>query len=136
MIEDAAQAIGAEYKGRRAGSIGHFGCFSFFPSKNLGAFGDGGMVTANDPALADKAQAAAQPRRGAEVLPLARRRQFPAGCPAGRDPAVKLRYLDGWTAGRQQNADQLSHGCSWKRGCGMLCCPPKTPTAGTSTTSS
>ncbi len=49
VIEDAAQAIGAEYHGRRAGSIGHFGCFSFFPSKNLGGFGDGGMVTTNDP---------------------------------------------------------------------------------------
>src|SRR4051812_41409899 len=48
VIEDAAQAIGAEYKGRRAGSIGHYGCVSFFPSKNLGAFGDGGMVVTND----------------------------------------------------------------------------------------
>src|SRR6185437_4429910 len=48
VIEDAAQAIGAEYRGRRAGSIGHYGCFSFFPSKNLGAAGDGGMVVTND----------------------------------------------------------------------------------------
>ena len=45
VIEDAAQAIGAEYHGQRAGSIGHLGCFSFFPSKNLGGFGDGGMIT-------------------------------------------------------------------------------------------
>ena len=56
VIEDAAQAIGAEDKGRRAGSIGHLGCFSFFPSKNLGGFGDGGMVTSNDPVLADQNQ--------------------------------------------------------------------------------
>ena len=48
VIEDAAQAIGAEYEGRRAGSIGDFGCFSFFPSKNLGTSGDGGMVVTND----------------------------------------------------------------------------------------
>src|SRR5216684_5080562 len=48
VIEDAAQAIGAESKDRKAGSIGHYGCFSFFPSKNLGAAGDGGMVVTND----------------------------------------------------------------------------------------
>jgi dTDP-4-amino-4,6-dideoxygalactose transaminase len=55
VIEDAAQAIGAAYKGRPAGSIGTFGCFSFFPSKNLGAFGDAGLVTTNDAALARRA---------------------------------------------------------------------------------
>lgn len=54
VIEDAAQAIGAEYKGQRAGSIGDFGCFSFFPSKNLGAYGDGGLVTTNDEDMAEK----------------------------------------------------------------------------------
>ena len=54
VIEDAAQAIGAEYKGRRAGSIGHYGCFSFFPSKNLGAAGDGGMVVTQDAQRAEK----------------------------------------------------------------------------------
>src|SRR5215210_6186263 len=54
VIEDAAQAIGAEYKSRRAGSIGDLGCFSFYPTKNLGGFGDGGMVTTNNPALAER----------------------------------------------------------------------------------
>src|SRR5205823_9395450 len=54
VIEDAAQAIGAEYKGRRAGAMGTVGCYSFFPSKNLGGFGDGGAVVTNDAALADK----------------------------------------------------------------------------------
>src|SRR6516165_1098035 len=54
VIEDAAQAIGAEYQGRRAGSMGTFGCYSFFPSKNLGCFGDGGAVVTNDAALANQ----------------------------------------------------------------------------------
>src|SRR3984957_3636396 len=54
VIEDAAQAIGATYRGQTVGSIGDFGCFSFFPSKNLGCAGDGGMVTARERAMADR----------------------------------------------------------------------------------
>src|SRR5205807_8752829 len=54
VVEDAAQAIGAEYQGRRAGRMGTFGCYSFFPSKNLGGFGDGGAVVTNDAALANQ----------------------------------------------------------------------------------
>jgi len=54
VVEDAAQAVGAEYKGRKAGTIGNLGCFSFFPAKNLGAFGDGGMVVTNNDELAEK----------------------------------------------------------------------------------
>jgi dTDP-4-amino-4,6-dideoxygalactose transaminase len=56
IVEDAAQAIGATYKARTVGSIGTFGCFSFFPSKNLGAFGDAGLVTTNDDELASRAR--------------------------------------------------------------------------------
>ncbi|MEK6248478.1 MAG: DegT/DnrJ/EryC1/StrS family aminotransferase, partial [Planctomycetales bacterium] len=52
VVEDAAQAIGADYQGRRAGGLGHLGCFSFFPTKNLGAMGDGGLVTTDDKQLA------------------------------------------------------------------------------------
>src|SRR5262249_34961144 len=54
VIEDAAQAIGARYEGRAVGSLGKLGCFSFFPSKNLGGAGDGGMITANDATLAER----------------------------------------------------------------------------------
>ncbi|HEY2844854.1 MAG TPA: aminotransferase class I/II-fold pyridoxal phosphate-dependent enzyme, partial [Bryobacteraceae bacterium] len=54
VVEDAAQAIGSEYKGRRAGALGLAGCFSFFPTKNLGGFGEGGMITTGDDALAHK----------------------------------------------------------------------------------
>lgn len=104
VIEDAAQAIGAEYQGRRAGSMGRYGCFSFFPSKNLGAAGDGGMVTTTDAAVAEKLRIlrvhGSKPKYYHAII----------GGNFRFDPlqaaivAVKLRYLDGWTAGRQANA--------------------------------
>jgi dTDP-4-amino-4,6-dideoxygalactose transaminase len=105
VIEDAAQAIGAEYKGRRAGSIGRIGAFSFFPSKNLGGYGDGGMVTTNDGALADRLGALRVHGRTGKYF-----HQW-IGVNSRLDAlqaavlAVKFRYLDGWTAGRQKNAD-------------------------------
>lgn len=104
VIEDAAQAIGSEYKGRRAGSIGHMGCFSFFPSKNLGGFGDGGMVVTNDPALADKLTLlrghGAKPKYYHKVVG----GNFRLDALQAAVLRVKLPHLDTWTAGRQQNA--------------------------------
>jgi dTDP-4-amino-4,6-dideoxygalactose transaminase len=104
VIEDAAQAIGAEEDGQRAGSIGHLGCFSFFPSKNLGGFGDGGMVVTNDPALAEKLKLlrghGAKPKYYHKVVG----GNFRLDALQAAILRVKLKYLDEWTAGRQRNA--------------------------------
>ena len=105
VIEDAAQSIGSEYNGRRAGSLAHMGCFSFFPSKNLGAYGDAGMVTTNDGLLAEKL--AALRVHGSK------RKYYHdwIGINSRLDALqaavlrVKLRYLDGWSDGRQRNAE-------------------------------
>jgi dTDP-4-amino-4,6-dideoxygalactose transaminase len=105
IIEDAAQSIGSEYNGYRAGSLGHIGCLSFFPSKNLGAFGDGGMLTTNDDALAAKLKAL-------RVHGTQRKYYHDwVGVNSRLDALqaavlrIKLRHLDAWTAGRQRNAN-------------------------------
>ncbi len=104
VIEDAAQAIGAEYKGRRAGSMGRYGCFSFFPSKNLGAAGDGGMVTTNDDALADVLQILRVHGMKPKYYHSYVGGNFRFDSIQAAIIAVKLKYLDQWTAGRQANA--------------------------------
>jgi dTDP-4-amino-4,6-dideoxygalactose transaminase len=106
VIEDAAQSIGSEYKGRRAGSIGLAGCFSFFPSKNLGGYGDGGMLTTNDSLLADRLKALRVHGRTGKYF------HEWTGVNSRLDTLqaavlrVKLRYLDEWSAGRQRNAER------------------------------
>lgn len=104
VIEDAAQAIGSEYKGRRAGGLGELGCFSFFPSKNLGAFGDGGMVTTNDDRLAERLRAlrihGSQSKYVYDWVGLNSRLDALQAAVL----RVKIEYLDGWTEGRQRNA--------------------------------
>ena len=104
VIEDAAQAIGSEYRGRRAGSIGHFGCFSFFPSKNLGGFGDGGMVTANDAELADKVKLLRNHGYRPKYYNKVVGGNFRLDAIQAAVLRVKLKYLDSWTEGRQRNA--------------------------------
>jgi dTDP-4-amino-4,6-dideoxygalactose transaminase len=108
VIEDAAQAIGAEYKGRRAGSIGHYGCFSFFPSKNLGAIGDGGMVVTNDAKRAERVKVL----RGHGANPKYHHRvvggNFRLDAIHAAVVSAKLPYLDSWTAGRQRNAEMYN----------------------------
>ena len=106
VIEDAAQAIGAEYKDRRAGSIGQLGAFSFFPSKNLGGYGDGGMLTTHDPSLATRLAALRVHGRTGKYF-----HQW-IGINSRLDALqaavlrVKFRHLDHWTAGRQNNAER------------------------------
>ncbi len=106
VIEDAAQAIGAEYKGQRAGSIGHLGCFSFFPSKNLGGIGDGGMVVTNDAELASRCDLlrrhGSHPKYYHQIIG----GNFRLDAIQATVLRVKLKYLDGWTQARQQNANR------------------------------
>lgn len=106
VIEDAAQAIGSEYQGRRAGSIGTFGCFSFFPSKNLGGFGDGGLVTALDEALAGRVRQLRNHGDGPKYYHKYVGGNFRLDALQAAVLRVKLPYLDQWTSGRQQNAER------------------------------
>jgi dTDP-4-amino-4,6-dideoxygalactose transaminase len=106
VIEDAAQAIGSEYKGRRAGSIGHLGCFSFFPSKNLGGFGDGGMLTTNDPDLADRVKLLRNHGYRPKYYNKVVGGNFRLDAIQAAILRVKLKYLDGWTEARQRNAER------------------------------
>jgi len=104
VIEDAAQAIGAEYRGRKAGSLGAIGCFSFFPSKNLGACGDGGFMTTGDPELAERLtilrEHGAKPKYYHQVIGInSRMDALQAGV-----ILVKLPYLESWHEGRRRNA--------------------------------
>ena len=104
VIEDAAQAIGTEYRGVRVGSIGDIGCFSFFPSKNLGAFGDAGLVTTNDADLAESMRVlrvhGGKPKYFHSVIG----GNFRIDELQAAVLRVKLKYLDGWTKARQRNA--------------------------------
>ena len=113
VIEDAAQAIGAERNGRRAGSIGHYGCLSFFPSKNLGAAGDGGMIVTNDAQRADRLKVL----RGHGSKPKYHHKliggNFRLDALQAAIVSAKLPHLDAWTAARQRNAkryDELFSG--------------------------
>lgn len=106
IIEDAAQAIGAEYRGQKAGTLGGVACFSFYPSKNLGAYGDAGLVTTNDPVWAARMKAlrvhGMEPKYYHKLL----------GWNARIDAIqaailrVKFRHLEKWTAARQGAADR------------------------------
>lgn len=104
IIEDAAQAIGCTYHGKAVGTIGAIGCFSFFPSKNLGAFGDAGFVTSTDAALAKKLRLirthGMEPKYYHHLVGA----NFRLDAIQAAVLRVKLPHLAGWTAGRQRNA--------------------------------
>ncbi len=104
VIEDAAQAIGSEYNEKRAGSIGDVGCFSFFPSKNLGCCGDGGMVTTNDEELAEKIRIlrahGSKPKYYHKIIG----GNFRLDTIQAAVLLVKFPLLEQWHKGRQDNA--------------------------------
>jgi dTDP-4-amino-4,6-dideoxygalactose transaminase len=107
IIEDAAQAIGAEYRdSRRACSMGTVGCLSFFPSKNLGCLGDGGMAVTNDPNLAERMRVlrvhGSKPKYYHKLIG----GNFRLDTIQAAVLNVKLNYLDGWTKRRQENANR------------------------------
>ncbi|MDX1764545.1 MAG: DegT/DnrJ/EryC1/StrS family aminotransferase [bacterium] len=127
VIEDAAQAIGAKYRGKGAGALGDAGCLSFFPTKNLGGFGDGGMVVTDDGALAEKI-------RILRVHGMEPKYVHPyVGINSRLDAlqavvlSVKLRHLNLWQEQRQENAD-LYHRLFHKAGLvddGKVVLPPE-----------
>jgi len=109
IVEDAAQAIGAEYRGRRAGVLGSVGCFSFFPTKNLGGAGDGGIMTTDDPEIAERLKRLRVhgDKGGYNHVEVGFNSRLDALQAAVL--RVKLRHLDQWTEGRARNAARYEH---------------------------
>ncbi|MEC7641144.1 MAG: DegT/DnrJ/EryC1/StrS family aminotransferase [Nitrospinota bacterium] len=105
VIEDAAQAIGSEYKFKRAGSLGDYGCFSFFPTKNLGGFGDGGIVTTNSEESYERLKLlrvhGSKPKYCHKVVG----GNFRLDALQAAVVSAKLKYLEGWTEKRRQHAE-------------------------------
>jgi dTDP-4-amino-4,6-dideoxygalactose transaminase len=105
VVEDAAQAIGAEYKGKKAGTLGDFGCFSFFPSKNLGGAGDGGMIVTDDPETAEMIRIlrvhGSKPKYYHSTIGYNSRLDTIQAAILG----VKLKYLDDWSKRRRKHAE-------------------------------
>jgi dTDP-4-amino-4,6-dideoxygalactose transaminase len=124
VIEDAAQAIGSAYGNRSIGTLGDFGCFSFFPSKNLGGAGDGGLITTNSPEMAERLRMlrvhGSKQKYFHEIL----------GTNSRLDALqaailrVKLRHLDSWAAGRRDRADRYRQLFDESDLNSFLCYPP------------
>jgi dTDP-4-amino-4,6-dideoxygalactose transaminase len=104
VVEDAAQALGSELGGVRAGAAGAMGTYSFFPSKNLGAFGDGGMVVTNDAALAKKLRLLRNQGQEPKYYSVEVSGNFRLDALQAAVLRAKLPHLDGWSDGRRRNA--------------------------------
>ena len=109
VIEDAAQAHGAEYKGRRTGTMGAAGCFSFYPGKNLGACGEGGMVTTSVDSIARKVRMLRDWGADRKYHHTMKGFNYRLEAIQGAVLRVKLRYLSEWTSAREARADFYSH---------------------------
>jgi dTDP-4-amino-4,6-dideoxygalactose transaminase len=115
VIEDACQAHGAEYRGRKVGSLGDAGCFSFYPSKNLGACGEGGMVVTSDPELAERVRMARDWGHSVHAPHVVQGFNYRMDGLQGAILEVKLRYLEQWNEVRRTNAsryDAAIHGAA------------------------
>jgi dTDP-4-amino-4,6-dideoxygalactose transaminase len=104
VIEDACQAHGSDYKGRRCGSIGEIGCFSFYPGKNLGAYGEGGAVVTSDPEIAKRIRLLRSWGEETRYEHKYRGFNYRMDGVQGAVLGVKLRYLEHWTAARRRHA--------------------------------
>jgi dTDP-4-amino-4,6-dideoxygalactose transaminase len=108
VIEDACQAHGAEYKGRRVGSLGDLGCFSFYPGKNLGACGEGGIVVTSNPKYADSVRMLRDWGQSKKYHHVLRGYNYRMEGLQGAILRVKLRHLDGWTDQRRSRAAEYN----------------------------
>jgi dTDP-4-amino-4,6-dideoxygalactose transaminase len=131
VVEDAAQSIGAEYRGRRCGTMGQYGCFSFFPSKNLGGAGDGGMVVTGDPERADRLRLL----RGHGSRPKYVHRlvggNFRLDAIQAAIVSCKLPHLESWTEARRRNAERYEG--LFRRAAGLEVCDSRERAAGRAT---
>lgn len=112
VIEDAAQAVGAEYNGRRAGSMGDLACFSFYPGKNLGAYGEAGAVVTSNEKYVEIIKELRDQGQSAKYLHERVGYNFRMEAIQGAILGVKLKHLDGWTAARRHHAKKYSQALS------------------------
>jgi dTDP-4-amino-4,6-dideoxygalactose transaminase len=115
VIEDAAQSHGAEYKGRRAGSMGDVGCFSFYPGKNLGAFGEGGASVTNDPDLARRMRLLRDWGQESKYNHVVHGYNYRMDGIQGAVLKVKMNYIEAWTEARRAAASHYDRLLAGKR---------------------